>query len=125
RHEHPVLRQRAFFSGRQIHADGSTDLGWFAADGHPMGDRWDGPATHVLQALYDGARLSQRSVLIVVNGSAHPVEVTLPTAPGAAAFELLWDSAEERPAPPSDAVDAGVPVMMGAGSMRVWRSTAG
>ncbi|WP_256792580.1 glycogen debranching protein GlgX [Terrabacter sp. Ter38] len=124
RHEHPVLRQRAFFSGRQIHADGSTDLGWFAADGHPMGDRWDGPAAHVLQGLYDGARLSQRSVLIVVNGSAHPVEVTLPTAPGAAAYELLWDSAEERPAPPSDAVDAGVPVMMGAASMRVWRSTA-
>ena len=47
RQEHPVLRQRAFFSGRQVHADGSTDLAWFAADGHPMGERWDGPAAHV------------------------------------------------------------------------------
>jgi glycogen operon protein len=40
-------------------------------------------------------------VLIVVNGSAHPVEVTLPTAPGAAAYELLWDSAEPKPAGPT------------------------
>jgi len=125
RHEHPVLRQRAFFSGRQIHADGSTDLAWFASDGHPMGDRWDGPAAHVLQALYDGARLDQQSVLIVVNGSAQKAEVTLPKAPGATAYELLWDSAQDRPATPAGAADAGTAVAMEAASMRVWRSTAG
>ncbi|KRF48368.1 glycogen debranching protein [Terrabacter sp. Soil811] len=125
RHEHPVLRQRAFFSGRQIHADGSTDLAWFASDGHPMGDRWDGPAAHVLQALYDGARLDQQSVLIVVNGSAQKAEVTLPKAPGATAYELLWDSAGERPTPPAGDCAAGTPVAMEAASMRVWRSTAG
>jgi glycogen operon protein len=125
RHEHPVLRQRAFFSGRQVHADGSTDLAWFAADGLPMEERWDGPAAHVLQALYEGTRLSQQSVLVVVNGAAHPAEVTLPKAPGATAYDLLWDSADDRPAPPGDPVPAGTTITMLAASMRVWSSTDG
>src|SRR6478735_2915283 len=125
RHEHPVLRQRAFFSGRQVHADGSTDLAWFAADGLPMEERWDGPASTVLQALYEGARISQQSVLVVVNGAAQPAEVTLPKGPGATAYDLLWDSADDRPATPDGAADAGTAVAMQAASMHVWRSTAG
>jgi glycogen operon protein len=120
-----VLRQRAFFSGRQVHADGSTDLAWFAADGLPMEERWDGPASTVLQALYEGARISQQSVLVVVNGAAHPAEVTLPKAPGAAAYDLLWDSADDRPAPPGDPVPAGTTITMVAASMRVWSSKDG
>jgi glycogen operon protein len=121
RHDHPVLRQRTFFSGRRVHADGSTDLAWFGADGEPMGERWDGPAVSVLQGLYNGAATSERSVLIVVNGSAGAVDVTLPAAPGATAYELLWDSTDERPTPPGDPVPAGHFVQMGAASMRVWR----
>src|SRR6478609_1214761 len=34
----PVLRQRAFPSGRQIDDDGSTDIAWFTASGQPMTD---------------------------------------------------------------------------------------
>jgi glycogen operon protein len=121
RRDHPVLRQRTFFSGRQVHADGSTDLAWFGADGQPMGERWDGPAVAVLQGLYNGAAISERSVLLVVNGSAGAVDVTLPTAPGAAAYEKLWDSADERPTPPGPPVAAGDFVTMRAASMHVWR----
>ena len=126
RHEHPVLRQRAFFSGRQIHADGSTDLAWFAADGHPMGDRWDGPAAHVLQALYDGARLAQQSVLIVVNGSARPGRGH--AADGARCDGLraaLGQRARIGPLPRPEPSTRAPRVAMGAASMRVWRSTAG
>jgi len=122
RRDHPVLRQRTFFSGRQIHADGSTDLAWFASDGTPMGHRWDGPAVDVLQALYNGAWLAQQSVLVTLNGSAHAVDVTLPTAPGTTAYVLLWDSSDDRPAPAGEPVGAGTVVTMGAASMRVWRA---
>jgi glycogen operon protein len=125
RRDHPVLRQRAFFSGRQIHSDGSTDLAWFGADGEPMGHRWDGPAVHVLQALYNGAWLAHQSVLIVLNGSAQSVEVTLPEAPGTTAYELLWDSYDDQPSPPGEPVDAGTTVPMGAASMRVWCAVEG
>ena len=124
RRDHPVLRQREFFSGGQVHADGSTDLAWFAADGKPMGHRWDGPAVHVLQALYNGARFSQQSVLIVLNGSAEDTEVALPDAPDASAYQLVWDSSDDRPAPPGQPVAAGTVVTMDAASMRVWCSVA-
>jgi isoamylase len=125
RRDHPVLRQRAFFSGRQIHADGSMDLAWFGADGEPMGHRWDGPTVDVLQALYNGAWLSHQSVLVTLNGSARPADVTLPTAPGTTAYELVWDSTDDRPAPPGGPVDAGSVVSMGAASMRVWCAVEG
>ncbi|MFM6850651.1 MAG: glycogen debranching enzyme GlgX, partial [Terrabacter sp.] len=122
RRDHPVLRQREFFSGRQIHEGGSTDLAWFAADGELMGHRWDGPAIDVLQALYNGAWFSQQSVLIVVNGSARKTEVTLPDAPGVTAYQLLWDSCDARPTAPGEPVRSRTVVTMDAASMRVWCS---
>ncbi len=121
RREHAVLRQRTFFSGRQIHEDGSTDLAWFGNDGEPMGHRWDGPAIDVIQALYDGAWLGEQSVLVALNGSAQPTEVRLPGAPGAPAYQLLWDSMDDRPAPPGEPLGAGTAVTMDSASMRVWR----
>ena len=120
RRDHPVLRQRQFFSGRRVHADGSTDLAWYGGDGEEMGRRWDGPAVDALQALLNGAWQGHRSVLLQVNGSAWAAEVTLPTAPGSAAYDLLWDSARERPAPPGPTVPAGADVTMSPSSMRLW-----
>ena len=122
RREHPVLRQRHFFSGRQVHDDGSTDLAWFGGDGQPMGHRWDGPAVDALQGLFNGAIVGGRSILLSLNGSTWGAEVTLPAAPGSAAYELLWDSAAEVPEGPGPALPAGTPVTMGPASMRVWRA---
>ena len=120
RRDHPVLRQRQFFSGRQVHADGSTDLAWYGGDGEAMGRRWDGPAVDALQALFNGAWQGHRSVLLQVNGSAWAAEVTLPSAPGSAAYDLLWDSAQERPTPPGPSVPAGTDVTLSPSSMRLW-----
>lgn len=123
RREHPVLRQRSFFSGRQVHDDGSRDLAWFGGDGQPMGARFDRPETCVMQALFNGSWLGQGSVLVAFNGSPWPEAVTLPQAPDVVRYELLWNSTDERPDEQGESVDAGECVKMGEASMRVWRAT--
>lgn len=44
------------------------------------------------------AHLGHRPVLIVVHGAGQDGRVTLPAPPGVTGYELLWDSAWERPA---------------------------
>jgi glycogen operon protein len=122
RRDHPVLRQRRFFSGRKVHEDGSTDLAWFGGDGEEMGRRWDGPAVDVLQVLFNGTVVEGGSILLSLNGGAWAAEITLPNAPGAVAYELLWDSAWERPEDVGRRVPAGSDVTLSPSSMRVWRA---
>ena len=93
----PVLRQREWALGTPVHDDGSLDMEWYAADGRPMEDRWTRPGERVLQMFVAGAWLGVHSALLVVNGTRDDVEVTLPAPAGITAYQLLWDSAEERP----------------------------
>jgi glycogen operon protein len=121
RADHPVLRQRSFFTGREVHEDGSADLAWFGSDGEEMQPgHWENPATRTLQMLLDGAWLGEQSVLVVLHGEAAPGKVSLPEGPGHAAYQLLWDSTDERPGPPGDTVLPG-PVEIGPASIRVYR----
>ncbi|MDN5768645.1 MAG: glycogen debranching protein GlgX [Humibacillus sp.] len=122
RREHPVLRQRSFFTGRQVAANGSKDLAWFGHDGDPMESRFDRADSVVVQALFDGAWLGHRSVLLTFNGGLWPARVTLPHAPGVERYELLWNSTDERPTEVTGRVAAGESVTVGASSMRVWRA---
>ncbi len=119
---HAALRQRLFFSGQEANPDGSTDLGWFDATGHPMTSRtWADPASRTVSMLLDGAGLGEASVLVLCHGGAQAVEVTLPTPPGFTAYELLWDSAWERPHTSQPVGPAGGPLLVTAASMRVYR----
>ncbi len=100
RAELPALRPRSFFTGREVHADGSMDLAWFAADGQPMQNgHWEDPATRTLQMLLNGTCFDHDSVLVVLHGGEAGT-VRLPTLPSLAAYELLWDSTDERPGDP-------------------------
>src|SRR6478735_8622281 len=119
----PVLRQRAFPSGRQIGDDGATDIAWFTASGQPMTDAvWTDPSVRTLAMYLDGAELGERSVLVLVHGGANPAQVTLPIPPGLSAYELLWDSAWERPQRSSVVDPSAGPVDVAAASMRVYRA---
>ena len=121
RRDNPALRQRTFFTGREVHEDGSTDLAWFDAEGEPMSTGWDDPATRTLQMLLNGAWVGHESVLLVLHGGAEDAKVRLPAVPGLTAYQLLWDSAQERPGSAAAPVKPG-PVPVGAASLLVYRA---
>jgi len=117
----PVLRQRVWALGRQVHDDGTRDMEWYAADGTPMGDRWT-QGSRLVQLYVAGAWMGWDSALLVVNGGVEDVEVTLPEAPGVTTYRLLWDSTWSRPRDGGDPVVPG-PVTVGATSLRVYAAS--
>src|SRR6476620_3431486 len=97
RRDTPALRQPPFFTGR------------------------DDPATRTLQMLLNGAWVGHESVLLVLHGGAEDAKVRLPAVPGLTAYQLLWDSAQERPGSAAAPVKPG-PVPVGAASLQVYRA---
>jgi isoamylase len=96
RREHPALRRERFYTGLP-HPDGTKDIGWFTAGGEEMDHhRWQDPAHRALQVYVHDA--GDRALLLVVQGTASPLTVTLPGPPWAKGFVPLWDSTQEHPA---------------------------
>ncbi|CAM5399398.1 glycogen operon protein GlgX [Streptomyces narbonensis] len=105
RHRHPVLRRRAFFSGRAQGADGLRDLAWFGADGAEMTERdWYAPTATL--GLYlsgrdipgrdeRGEQITDDSFLAVLHAGHTPLEFRLPGPPWAESYELLVDTTRE------------------------------
>ncbi|HRW17891.1 MAG TPA: glycogen debranching protein GlgX [Dermatophilaceae bacterium] len=123
RHDFPVLRQRRFFSGGQVHLDGSKDLEWFDAAGSPMTmSQWADDRQRTLQMYLNGGTEGHTSLLVVLHGGAHDVEVQLPQPPGLTGYELLWDSAWDRPPEVATAVDLDEPAVLLPASMRIYRA---
>ncbi len=118
RHRHPVLRRRAFFSGRAHSADGLRDLAWFTARGTEMteGD-WYAPAATVGMYLSGrdipgrdarGAPITDDSFLVILHAGEHPTTFELPGAPWAQRYEVVVDtSREEQGAAPGVGYRAG------------------
>ncbi|MER5726996.1 glycogen debranching protein GlgX [Streptomyces sp. NPDC002138] len=105
RQEHPVLRRRAFFSGRAEGADGLRDLAWFTAGGAEMTERdWYAPAASL--GLYLSGRdipgrdergrpVTDDSFLALLHAGDRPVAWALPGAPWAAEYEVVLDTSRE------------------------------
>ncbi len=106
RREHRVFRQSTFFSPMPRLGDGRGDVLWFGRQGELMDNAaWDDPACRVLQMQLYGFDVKGNSLLLVFQGKHRPEEVTLPPLGlFGDAYQLLWDSGWERPAP--DAADA-------------------
>ncbi|WP_028805800.1 glycogen debranching protein GlgX [Streptomyces sp. 142MFCol3.1] len=106
RHEHPVLRRRAFFSGRAHSADGLRDLAWFTARGTEMTERdWYAPAATLGMYLSGrdipgrdarGVPVVDDSFLAVLHAGDRPVAFVLPGTPWAARYEVVVDTSREE-----------------------------
>jgi len=104
-HEHPVLRRRHFFQGRQIRGSEVKDLIWFRPDGQEMtGADWDNGETRCFglslagDAIYEtdprGNRIIDDTLLILLNGHHEPVPFVLPELKPKALWQLLLDTRE-------------------------------
>jgi glycogen operon protein len=118
RREHPVLRQRAFFSGRPAHPGGLRDLTWFTARGREMTEAdWYTPGA-TLGMYLSGDEMSERdplgreltddSFLLVLHADHRPTRFLLPGPPWAGAYEAVVDtSLEEQAEAPGRRYEAG------------------
>ena len=99
RKDHPVLRRRRFFRGAATHGGESAvgDIAWFDVNGEHMSDA----AWHVffarsvmvflngdriLEPDERGQRITDDSLLILLNADANPLEFTLPPSD----YGLMW-----------------------------------
>ncbi|WP_327172463.1 glycogen debranching protein GlgX [Streptomyces sp. NBC_01336] len=118
RHTHPVLRRRAFFSGRSQAPDGLRDLAWFTRQGAEMTEEdWYAPAATV--GLYlsgrdipgrdaRGEQVTDDSFLAVLHAGDRPADFLLPGPPWADAYELVLDtSREDQSAAPGTVHEGG------------------
>jgi glycogen operon protein len=133
RREHPVLRRKAFFSGRPHGPDGLRDVTWFAGSGREMTDAdWFAPGA-TLGMFLSGREIPQRdakgepvtddSFLCVLHADHTPASFPLPGAPWAASWELLVDtSLEEQSADPGSRLPAGTRMVLPARSALVLRA---
>ena len=129
---HPVLRRRAFFSGRAHAADGLRDLAWFTPHGTEMTERdWYAPASTL--ALYlsgrdipgrdaRGAEVTDDSFLTVLHAAAGPTSFRLPGPPWAQAYELVVDtSLDDQESAPGTVFAGGETVTVPARSVLLLR----
>ncbi|MFI0784172.1 glycogen debranching protein GlgX [Streptomyces lydicus] len=136
RRAHPVLRRRAFFSGRPHGQGGLRDLAWFTADGTEMTEQdWYTPGA-TLGMYLSGNDISQRdargirivddSFLAVLHAAARPRAVTLPGPPWAQSYELLLDTArEEQPGAAERVYPAGGTLTLPERSVALFRAVPG
>ncbi len=118
RRDHPVLRRRAFFSGRPQRPDGLRDLAWFTPRGTEMTEAdWYAPTpslgmylsgTDIPQRDPEGRPVVDDSFLAVLHTGHRPAGFTLPGPPWADGYELVVDtSREDQDGPPGTTLPAG------------------
>jgi isoamylase len=100
RKDHPVFRQKAFFSGTAVGDDGVKDIAWFGPDGKELTDaEWFDPAQQTIGMYLDGRGIRTRdamgqrviddSFLLVLHAGEGDVDLALPEAPWASWYELV------------------------------------
>jgi glycogen operon protein len=101
---HPALRHDEVFDGRPAHPDGTKDLAWFGADGEEMSpERWFDHDLHLLGMYLSGKPATDGTapapLLVLLNTGADPLDVRLPGKTWGSSYDVLLDTADERPTP--------------------------
>ncbi|MBR7826841.1 glycogen debranching protein GlgX [Actinospica sp. MGRD01-02] len=134
RRQHPVLRQRVFFSGQPAFPGGLQDIAWFRPDGKEMTDAdWFAPA-RVLGVYLSGQdirgrgphgeRITDDSFLLVLHAGAEELEFTLPGDPWARWYQVVIDTTLDADpgAKDDDVLGAGAPIVLAPRSLLLLRA---
>ena len=116
RRDHPVFRQKAFFSGRALGEDGVKDLAWFGPGGQELTDaQWFDPDLQTIGMYLDGRgiktrgprgeRVVDQSFLVLLHAGAEDLDAVLPAEPWARSYEVVLDTSVDS----ADAVRAVAP----------------
>ncbi|SFC97205.1 glycogen debranching protein GlgX [Streptomyces aidingensis] len=136
RRDHPVLRRRAFFSGRRTGPEGLRDLAWFRRDGKEMApEDWYAPGL-TLGMFLSGRDIPQRdergrpveddSFLVLLHAHHRPTSFRLPAGPWADHYQLIVDTTrEDQTRPPGTQYRAGTEIPLPERSVLVLRTLSG
>ncbi|WP_425578360.1 glycogen debranching protein GlgX [Streptomyces albiaxialis] len=120
RRAHPVLRRKAFFSGRPQGAEGLRDLAWFHARGEEMTEAdWYAPGT-TLGMYLSGRDIPQRdahgrpvrddSFLLLLRAEDEAGVFTLPGPEWGAGYEVVVDTSSDSVEDPGPVYPASTPL---------------
>jgi glycogen operon protein len=104
--QHPVLRRRRYFQGRQIRGSRVKDLTWYGPDGKEMTDeQWHAPGVRTLGVQLAGDAIDERgprgeriiddTLLIIFNADERPVAFALPNHEVAKRWEVVFDTVHQ------------------------------
>src|SRR3954469_7126891 len=104
RRTHPVFRQRAFFQGSELAADGTKDIAWFTPTGVEMNDAdWKSSSAQTLGMYLNGRgirtrgprgeRITDDSFLLLLHSGDEPCKFQLPGQPWASGYVVELDTA--------------------------------
>ena len=130
RREHPVFRQRSFFSGTPLHGNEVKDLAWFTPYGEEMTPaHWYEPRTRTIgfylsgedirQPGPHGERIVDDSFMVIYHTGLDPMTFRLPGWPWSTGYEIVLDSTTDRS---GETVEAGADLKVPALSMTVLRA---
>ncbi|PZO55524.1 MAG: glycogen debranching enzyme GlgX [Phormidesmis priestleyi] len=104
-HDHPVLRRRHWFYGREIHGSGIRDIGWFNVKGEIMRDEWDAGFVKTLTIFLNGEEIAtpshtgeqvlDDSFLLMFNAHYDALSFALPEEVSDRRWRLLIDTKSE------------------------------
>jgi glycogen operon protein len=111
--QHPALRRRHFFYGRQIRGSEIKDITWFRPDGEEMeDDDWANPEGRCLGLRLAGDIIEETderghaivddTLLILLNAHHEPVSFVLPQHKSEHQWEGVLDTREPTGKPPKD-----------------------